>query len=377
MLFSQIHGNEDLKAKLVSMADSGKLGHALLFVEEQGMGAIAFALALSQYINCNEHKDGDSCSECNNCYKHSKLIHPDVHFAFPVASTSGLSDQDKKHPISDFFWGPFSQLLIENPYFDEQELYSAIGLENKSGVISVFEAKNIINILSLKPYEGNCNVIIIYLAEKMNAEAANKLLKLLEEPPLGTYFFMICHQPDKLLPTILSRCQVITLQPSSPEEICDYLCRHLNADQDKAMIAARLAKGSFGRAVKLLKEAEITADEAHRIEDILDAALLHDLTKLIGYAEDLAELGRERQKDFCIYAEAYIRKIFMFANNAQSISFAMQKEYSLLNKYASSIKADFYHKALIFLDLAILAIGSNVNSKLVFIDLCNRFYLYI
>jgi DNA polymerase III subunit delta' len=359
------------------MADSGKLGHALLFVEEQGMGAIAFALALSQYINCNEHKDGDSCSECNSCYKHSKLIHPDVHFAFPVAATSGLTDQDKKHPISDYFWEPFCQLLIENPYFDEQELYSAIGLENKSGVISVFETKNIINILSLKPYEGNCNVIIIYLAEKMNAEAANKLLKLLEEPPLGTYFFMICHQPDKLLPTILSRCQVITLQPSSTEEICDYLCRHLNADQDKAMIAARLAKGSYGLAVKLLKEAEITADEAHRIEDILDAALLHDLSKLIGYAEDLAELGRERQKDFCIYAESYIRKIFMFANNAQSVSFAMQKEYNLLNKYASSIKADFYQKALKFLDLAILDIGSNVNSKLVFIDLCNRFYLYI
>ena len=377
MQFAQIHGNEALKANLTGMVDGGKMGHALLFVEEQGMGAIAFALALSQYINCKDRSGGDSCGECNSCHKHGKLIHPDVHFVFPVAATSSLAESEKKHPISDYFLDGFRQLVLTNPYFDEQDLFDAIGLENKAGNISVHEAKDIISKLSLKPYESEFKVMIIYLAEKMNAEAANKLLKLLEEPPQGTFFFLVCHKPDKLLPTILSRCQVIRLQPDTPEDICDMLCREEQADADHAMVAARASRGSYGTALKLLREEEISVEYASDIRELLDAALEHNLTKLLAIADALTTPGREKQRDFCLYAENYIRKIFMFANGVPQISFALSGEYEHLERYAASIKKDFYRKALASLDTALSAIESNVNAKLTFVDLCNRFYLYI
>ena len=377
MQFAQIHGNEALKANLTGMVDGGKMGHALLFVEEQGMGAIAFALALSQYINCRDRSGGDSCGVCNSCHKHGKLIHPDVHFVFPVAAVSSLGESEKKHPISDYFLDGFRQLVLSNPYFDEQDLFDALGLENKAGNISVHEARDIISKLSLKPYESEFKVMIIYLAEKMNAEASNKLLKLLEEPPEGTFFFLICHKPDKLLPTILSRCQIIRLQPDTPEDIAAALCREEQVDEDRAMIAARVARGSYGTALKLLREEELADEYAADIRELLDAALEHNLTKLLSIADDLTAPGREKQRDFCIYAENYIRKIFMFANGVPQISFALHDEYPHLERYAAQIKKDFYRKALASLDTALSAIESNVNAKLTFVDLCNRFYLYI
>lgn len=376
MQFAQIHGNQALKAKLTGMVEGGRLGHALLLVEEQGMGAIAFALALSQYINCRDRSGGDSCGTCNSCHKHGKLIHPDVHFVFPVAAVSSLGESEKKHPISDYFLDGFRSLALSNPYFDEQDLYDAIGLESKAGVINVHEARDIIDKLSLKPYESEYKVMIIYLAEKMNAEASNKLLKLLEEPPEGTYFFLVCHKPDKLLPTILSRCQIIRLQPDSPEDIRDILCREEGADEDHAMIAARISRGSYGNALKLLREEESADEYASDIRDILEAAMARNLTGLLASADALSALGREKQRDFCIYAENYIRKIFMFANGVPQISFALQSEYRDLGRYASAMKKEFYGKALASLDTALSAIERNVNSKLVFADLCNRFYLY-
>ena len=377
MQFAQIHGNEALKANLTGMVDGGKMGHALLFVEEQGMGAIAFALALSQYINCKNRSGGDSCGVCNSCHKHGKLIHPDVHFVFPVAATSSLGESEKKHPVSDYFLDGFRQLVLSNPYFDEQDLFDALGLENKAGNISVHEAKDIISKLSLKPYESEFKVMIIYLAEKMNAEASNKLLKLLEEPPQGTFFFLVCHKPDKLLPTILSRCQIIRLQPDSPQDICEMLCREEQADPDHARVAARVARGSYGNALKMLREEELSDEYAADIRALLDAALEHNLTKLLAIADALTTPGREKQRDFCLYAENYIRKIFMFANGVPQISFALTGEYEHLERYAAAIKKDFYRKALASLDTALSAIESNVNAKLTFVDLCNRFYLYI
>ena len=377
MQFAQLHCNEALKASLAGMVDSGKMGHALLFVEEQGMGAIAYALALSQYINCKDRSGGDSCGVCNSCHKHGKLIHPDVHFVFPVAAVSSLGESEKKHPISDYFLDGFRTLMLSNPYFDEQDLFDALGLENKAGNISVHEARDIISKLSLKPYESEFKVMIIYLAEKMNAEASNKLLKLLEEPPEGTYFFLVCHKPDKLLPTILSRCQIIRLQPESPEAICEILCREEQADADHAMVAARISRGSYGSALKVLREEELSDEYASDIRSLLDAALEQNLTKLLAIAEALTTPGREKQRDFCVYAENYIRKIFMFANGVPQISFALQGEYQDLGRYAAQIKKDFYSKALASLDTAISAIESNVNAKLIFVDLCNRFYIYI
>ena len=206
MRFAEIIGNESLKDALVRMARSGRLGHALLLTEENGGGAFALALALAQFVNCREPQENDSCGVCGSCHKYGKLIHPDLHFVFPVSASTALSESEKKGPISDYFLPAFRELALANPYFTEQQLYDAIGIENKSGLISVNEAKRIAEKLLLRAAEGNWKTMIIYLPEKMNAEAANKLLKLLEEPPETSFICLIAEDEYKLLPTIRNRC---------------------------------------------------------------------------------------------------------------------------------------------------------------------------
>ena len=218
MRFSEIIGNDALKEQLVRMVRAGRLGHAILLTEENGGGAFACARALAQYVNCREQGPEDSCGVCPSCHKYQKLIHPDLHFVFPVSSSNLLSESEKKGPVSDYFLAPFKELALANPYFTEQMLYDAIGIENKSGLISVNEARRIFEKLSLRAAEGSWKTMIIYLPEKMNLDAANKLLKLLEEPPLGTLFLLVSHNPERLLPTIRSRCQAIALQPLTREQ---------------------------------------------------------------------------------------------------------------------------------------------------------------
>ena len=278
MRFSEIIGNDELKASLVRMVTAGRLGHAILFTEENGGGAFAFALALAQYVNCIGERNEDSCGVCGSCHKYQKLIHPDLHFVFPVSSAASLSESEKKAPISDYFLPAFRELALANPYFSEQELYDTLGIENKSGLISVNEARRIFEKLSLRAAEGIYKTMVIFLPEKMNLDAANKLLKLLEEPPQGTLFLLVSHNPERLLPTIRSRCQHIALKP-------------LSRQQRRAMAAPDNAE---------LREIAVS---------MLEAGLAKNLAAMFPQWEMLADLGREKQREFCLYFENYIRKI--------------------------------------------------------------------
>lgn len=345
MFFRDIIGNEELKMQLAKMVDENRLGHAILFREDQGSGALAFALALAQYVNCRNRHDGEPCGECPSCYKYNKLIHPDLHFAFPVSASTLLSDAEKKAPISDYFINQWRQMVLENPYFTEQELYDNIGIENKSGNIGVNEAKRIFEKLSLCASEADYKVVIVYLPEKMNQEASNKLLKLLEEPPVGTLFLLVSQAVEKLLPTIRSRCQLINLKPLTKEE--------------RAAVSAPV----------------LPEDYLELMDNLLSASKSKSLVNTFPVWEALADLGREKQKEFCMYAESFIRKMFLTSRNLQQISVIADKESAVINRYIGSVKADFYQKAFGYLEFALRSIDANVNSKLLFCDLTNRFFL--
>ncbi|MCF0173434.1 MAG: DNA polymerase III subunit delta', partial [Bacteroidales bacterium] len=248
MKFSEIHGNKALAENLVKMVDTKRLGHAILFSEQEGQGALAFAIALSQYINCSNPSGGDSCGECLSCRKHYRLTHPDLHFAFPVNASNFLSDSEKKKPVSSYFMTQWNELVQRNPYFTPGELSNALGLTGKVGNISVNEAREISDALALHSSESDYKVMIIWQAEKMNAEASNKLLKLLEEPPAGTLFILITQQSEQLLQTIRSRCQLIPLQPVQQGEMAEELTAALGMDKAEAMEVAALSSGSWGKA---------------------------------------------------------------------------------------------------------------------------------
>lgn len=338
MRFADVKGNEGLKKSLVHMMNSGRLSHAILFVEENGGGAFPLAIALAQAVNCRQALPDDSCGECSQCHKIGKLIHPDLHFAFPVSSTSSLTDSEKKAPVSDYFLSSFKELALANPYFTEQDLYEAISLESKSAVISANEARKIFEKLSLKAAEAAYKTIIIYLPEKMNPEASNKLLKLLEEPPQGTLFLLITHASERILQTIRSRCQIIYLQPT-------------------------------GGAVPLNPALRESFDA------ILQAGIDKRIIDLFPEWENLAGLGREKQKEFCLFAQNYLRKIFMVSCGLEGLAALTSEEEARVRTLARKIKPSFYEKAFIFLEDAISSIESNVNPKLVFCDLCDRLLL--
>ena len=348
MQFSQIIGNDELKAVLTRMVDSDRLPHAILLTEDGDWGGIAFATALAQYVNCEHPHDGDSCGECNSCHKYSKLIHPDQHYVFPVAATKELTESEKKTPISDYFIGNFRRLLLADSYFSEQTMYEVLGLENKSGNISVHEAKRIFEKLSLTASEGRSKTIIIYLPEKMNQEAANKLLKLLEEPPLGTLFILVSHAPDKILSTIRSRCQRIQLKPLSTEE-------HRRAGLSS----------------------QTNPEFRELLTGIIKAGLDKRLIDTFPIWESLAEMGREKQRDWCLYSEKFIRNIYLTSLSMQTVADTDPAEEAIITELASKIKPDFYEKAFRALESAIGSVEGNVNAKLTFCNLCNIMYSYL
>lgn len=346
MRFSEITGNEPLKDSLLRMVRGGRLGHAILFTEENGGGAFAFALALAQFVNCKDPRPDGACGVCTSCHKYEKLIHPDLHFVFPVSSSTALSESEKKGPIADYFLPAFRELALTHPYFTEQMLYEAIGIENKSGLISVNEARRIAEKLSLRAAEGTWKTMLIYLPEKMNQDAANKLLKLLEEPPQGTLFLMVSHQPERLLPTIRSRCQTIALKPLTKQE-------------QRTVEGPPTDNAEFREIAKSL----------------LEAGMAKRLADLFPQWEMLADMGREKQREWCLYMENYIRKIYLVARGLDTLADLSAAEENTVRRFSASIRPAFYEKAFKALEAALSAIGSNVNPKLTFCDLSNRLLL--
>lgn len=341
MRFSKTIGNTQLKSTLLQMVQGNRLSHALLFSEENGGGAFALALALASLINCKEPSNDDSCGLCGPCHRTDKLIHPDVHFVFPVGKSGLLSENENKAPISDYFLPRFRELAVSNPYFTEQQLYDELDTNDKNVNISVNEAKRINEKLSLKSAEGGYKVMIIYLAEKMNAEAGNKLLKLIEEPPAQTLFILITHAPEKVLQTIRSRCLRVDLKPLSRSE------------------RAQLGSGS------------VVSEFHEAVCAVLKAAVGKSLIDAIDAWEGLSELGREKQKEFCLYFEEFIRKIYMVAGGLESLAFLGEDEEEDIRFYASKLKAEFFEKAFSCIEDTLSAIDSNVNAKLNFCNMCN------
>ena len=377
MKFAEIYGNDALKKRLAKLVDEDRLGHALLLVEQEGMGALAFAIALSQYLNCTDRKGGDSCGECSSCRRHAHLAYPDLHFAFPISSSPKLSDQEKKRPISSYFLRDFSQLVQDNPYFDSHELFSAIGIENKAGAISVNEAREIANTLSLQPYESQYKIQIIWEPEKMTTEAANKLLKLLEEPPAGTIFLLVTHQIEKMLATVLSRCQIIRLQPVERGEMSAILEQKYGLGKEEAMNFATLLGGSVGKAFAAVENAEGSGGMEEMVRSLIDASLSRSLSEVLEVSDALSALGRDRQKLWCVTAEEFIRKIFITQQGLSGLAFADSDETEYIQQVMPKIKPTFYSRAFAAIDSAMRLVDANVSAKLIFADLGNRFYLYI
>jgi len=349
MRFADVIGNATVAKVLSSMADSGRVAHAMLMYENEGCGALALALAYVQYLNCSNPSGGDSCGECPSCRQMSKLIHPDVHFVFPVNKGPKTSD-DK--PVSESYIKYWRELAIANPYFVEADLQRAIGIESKNGLIAVAEARSIINKLSLTSVADGYKAVIFYLPEKMNQETANRLLKMVEEPPEKTVFIFITHAPEKVLQTIFSRCQSIRVLPLTKEEA--EAVKALNPFDDRE---------EYDQFMELFT-------------DLMNALTGRDLMAALECGEVMAALeSREKQKAFCTFASDCIRKIFMLHQNLPQIAGVSEEEKEFYDKMAGCIGKGFCMKSITNIEKVVAMIDRNVNSKILFCDLVNRMFI--
>ena len=320
MKFADIQGNEHVVQALSAMIGSGRVPHAIMFHDVDGGPGIPMCLAFLDAL-------------MGSSPKLDKLIHPDVHFVYPVSGAPALSFVQK-----------WRELVLSNPYFTESELDEALGLEGKSSLIAVADAKQILEQLSFSSLEGGYKAVVVYLPERMNQEAANRLLKSIEEPPQMTQFLLVTHSPEKVLPTILSRCQNIRLLPSA-------------AVRDVENEAAAQYRACF--------------------RELTDALLSRDLMRALEVGESLAALGsREKQKAYCRFAAAQMRKVFMLQQGLEQVA-GMTPADEFLRDYASRMKKTFPRAAAAMLDRAMMLIERNVNQKILFCDMVNRMYLYI
>ena len=319
--------NAQVAAALRQMAESGRIPHAMLLHENDG--GEAFPLILDFLDEVYGHNP-----------RVRKLIHPDIQFIFPVAGT------DK--PVSDRFIGEWRQLLLENPCFYESELYAAIGIDSKQSLISVYEARSILEKLSLSAVEGGYRTVVMYLPEKMNAQAANALLKMIEEPPENTLFLLVTLQPEKVMTTIFSRCLFMRVRPFSREE-------------DRVIHA---------------KEAAETTEFSDLFHDLMDALVRKDLLGALEAGDAVADLGsREKQKRFCRVASDGLRNIFLLQQGLSDLADIPGDERPFYEEMAAKLRKTFSRQALAALDRALLLLERNVNQKILFTDLVNRLYM--
>lgn len=378
MRFADIAGNEKAVQALRGMADSGRVAHAMLFYENDGCGAFPLAMAYLQYLNCEHPSGGDSCGECPSCRQMSKFIHPDIHFVYPVNTGTKSSSESKSAITSAYYLKYWRELVSSNPYFTENDLMEAIGIEGKNGAIALAEAKSILSDLSLSSVLGKYKAVVMYLPEKMNQVTANKLLKLVEEPPEMTVFIFICHSPEKVLQTIFSRCQSLRVLPLSREEVEYVLTEKLGVSSEEAAMAAGSSRGSVGQALSLLADSNDRSMDMDLFMDMMNALLDKRLTDALEIAEDIAAMpSREKQKSYCVFMSECLRNIFLFQNHLEALVSVPESEKEFYAFMAARCRRSFCHKAISNIDKTVSLIDRNVNSRILFVDLVNRFFVTI
>lgn len=370
MLFKDILGLSHIKNHLATSANAERIPHAQLFVGPEGSGTLPMALVYAQYVVC-ANSNGENTGENQVCnLKFNTLSHPDMHFAFPVSN----SDKVKSHAVSNHYMEEWRQFIKEQPYGNLFDWYRSIGIEKKQGQIGVDEAHDIVKKLALKSYEGGYKVMLIWMAEKMNTAAANKLLKLIEEPPDKTVFILITENEEQIIQTIRSRCQILHFPPLAEDAITEALVKK-GLFREEAMRLAHEANGNFNKALDLMnKDSEDLVFEKWFVQWVRSAfkakgnkAAIHEL---ILWSEEVAKTGRETQKKFLHYCLTVMRQAMLINYNAKDLAFMrIHVDGFQLEKFAPFVHENNIQNIVAELEDAIYHIERNGNSKIILTDL--------
>lgn len=357
-MFEQVIGQQEAKERLLQLVEEQRLPHALMLCGPLGSGKMALAMAFAAYLLKRTSNDKAMLA---------RWEHPDLHFTYPTIKLSSMSSDHK--PVSDDFAREWHELMMAGPYFTMNEWLEMMGGENQQAIITAGESDTLTRKLSLKSSQGGYKVSLIWLPERMNIECANKILKLLEEPPQQTIFLLVCEEPEKLLETIRSRTQRLDIKRIADKDICQALIDRRGLSEENAQRVARMANGSWLKAIEMLNADSENELFLNMFQTLMRLAYKRDVKELKTWSERIATLGREKQKRFLDYFLRLIRENFMYNFQNPDLCYMSEREEEFAKNFARFINEANIIPISELANKAIRDIGQNANAKIVFFDM--------
>ncbi len=363
MRFEDIPGLQEVKQGLIDAVQKGHVAHAQMFSGPEGSANLALALAFISYLNCENPGTTDSCGTCASCQKNQKFIHPDVHFVFPVSSTTKVSG---KEVVSNSFLKEWRTFMERDPYGNVSDWSLVFGGENKQLNISKGESRSIIQKLSLKAFEGGYKTILIWMPEYMNASAANGILKVLEEPSDRTLFLLVTQDQERLLGTILSRSQKVFIRAFSQEEIADELQKE-GVEETRASHMARLSAGNLKLARRLASEGE--EDGAALFKDWMRLCYSEDYGQMVQWADEFHKMPKISQQSFFRFGLTLMRETLISHYGDSHLIKMPEEEKEFVRNFSQVVTPEKIEPLTSLVEEASYHVTRNASSKMVFLDL--------
>ena len=356
MKFAEVIGQYQAKKLLTNVADEQRIPHALMFMGPTGCGGLAIALAFAQYVLCENTHNGDACGTCSACVKSAKLVHPDVHFSFPTVGAKATSDM---------YYAEWRKAISNNSYLKIQEWLGELDTENKLGNITKDECVRIARVLSLKIYEGRYKILIMWLPEYLGKEG-NRLLKMIEEPPENTLILLVVQDPEQILPTILSRTQLVKIFPLGDDEIADALISKFGITSDLANGIAQMSDGDYGEARKQQQQQD--ADTATNFLAWLRKCYTGNKVDMVHAAEKIGGLGREKQKTIMLYGLHFMREMLKIQLQGDTNIRLKPDEFTSALGMSKVLTTEGVMKMVQLFDETTYHIERNANPKILFMS---------
>lgn len=369
MLFSEVIGQSELKSQLIHEVIVDKISHAQLFVGKSGHGTLPLTLAFIQFIMCENRQESDSCGTCPSCQKNQKQQHPDVHFSFPTVQAISKTAT----PLL----GDWREQLAETAYFDLNSWIKKSDDKERKPIISVHESQEIIKKLSLRSYEGGYKIMVIWQPEEMNVSCANKLLKILEEPPARTLFILVAESHEKMLQTILSRAQTVLVPRLKLEEITGNLVEQKKLGRDFAESIAARSEGDLIEAIEIAGHGEEKNENYLQFTQLMRVCYKKNVIDMMDWGDSISSRSKEGQKEFLKYALHMFRQSILRNYTEDHLTRVSQDEDGFLGNFSKFITGNNIQDFFKSFNDAHYYLDRNANSKILFTNLCFQVMRFI
>lgn len=372
MFFRDIIGHEEIKRQLVRTVKEGRVPQAWLFCGASGVGKLGMAIAYARYLNCTSRGEDDACGVCPSCRQMTNMMHPDVHYSYPV-----YKSDKRRSGCSDDYIAEWRDALSQTPYLSREKWTEAINSGNSQLYIYADEAGAIIRKLSYKNFESEYKILIMWSPESMRTECANSLLKLIEEPYDKTVFILVSDNPERVLPTILSRTRILPFKTVSDELLSARLQQRFSLEAEDAAEVARISNGSYRKAVEVMQQTEENEKFFNLFVSMMRNAYARRIKEMKAWSDEVGTLGREAEKRFLQYSQRMLRENYIYNTRVSALTYMTRRERDFSVRFSPFINEKNVIEIMEALSCAERDISQNANGKIVFFDLSIKMILLI